>query len=107
MRQRLGLTSDAFGSRIARKLFLGYIIPLVVVIIAGLLLPVIIWSTLDRYRLDSELASDLNNRVSNFQHTATNVRDVTLRKDFASPALARKAVLEFLLLQSFRLKAGL
>ena len=35
---------------IARQIFLGYVLPLIVLLVAGLLIPVLLWGFAGRYR---------------------------------------------------------
>lgn len=51
-----------FGSRVARRLFLSYTIPLLVLMVAGLLVPLFVWTWLDGYRIAFENENELSQR---------------------------------------------
>ena len=71
-----------FGARVARRLFLSYTIPLLVLMVSGLLLPLFVWTWLDGFRIDSEIQTELSQRADAYRQSALQLeetRSVSLR----------------------------
>ena len=85
-------TRDAFGSRVARRLLLSYTIPLVVLVVAGLLLPLFLWIWLDQYRVDYENQADLVTRAAALRRAAMDT-DEALALPVDAAANVRRRVL--------------
>lgn len=58
---------------IARKIFLGYVLPLIVLLVAGLLVPVFLWGFAGRYRGEFAARKELASRVEVLMHAAADV----------------------------------
>jgi len=60
---------------IARKIMLGYVIPLVVLLVAGLLIPVFVWGYTARFRGEFAARRELVSRVSVLVHAGYDVAE--------------------------------
>ncbi len=58
---------------IARQIFLGYVLPLIVLLVAGLLIPVFLWSFAGRYRGEFSARKELASRVDVLTHAAEDI----------------------------------
>lgn len=58
---------------IARKIMLGYLVPLIVLLVAGLLIPVFVWAYTARYRGEYVARKELVSRVSVLVHAGSDV----------------------------------
>lgn len=62
-------------SRLAKRLMIGYAIPLCVVVIAGLLAPMYLWVSLERYRVEYDARLDFYTRCIGLRSAAIDYRD--------------------------------
>jgi PAS domain S-box-containing protein len=63
---------------IARQIFLGYVLPLIVLLVAGLLIPVLLWSFAGRYRGEFSARKELASRVDVLTHAAEDIAKAQL-----------------------------
>lgn len=71
------VTGPVFGTRIAQKIFLGFALPLAVLLVAGILVPVFLWFSLDRFREEHEARQLLVQRVDALTQAAQDVETAT------------------------------
>ena len=69
------LSRFATKKGIARKIMLGYVTPLLVLLVAGLLIPVFLWAFAARYRGEFAARKELVSRVSILVHAAQDIAD--------------------------------
>ena len=68
----------------------GYAIPLFVLVVAGLLVPMYLWVTLDRYRVTYDIHLDLYNRCLAMQDAMFDYRDVVFQRPQEPPNRVRR-----------------
>ena len=72
---------------IARQIFLGYVLPLIVLLVAGLLIPVLLWGFAGRYRGEFAARKELASRMEVLAHAAMDVAEAEANlKRFKDPA---------------------
>ena len=64
-----------FPRGIARQIVLGYVLPLIVLLVAGLLIPVFLWGFAGRYRGEFAAQKELASRVDVLMHAAQDVAE--------------------------------
>ncbi|MFM7321974.1 MAG: ATP-binding protein [Armatimonadota bacterium] len=80
------------GSPLTRRLLFGYTVPLVVLMVAGLALPVALWIWLDRYRVDFENQMVLTDRVASLRSAALDVQEKRLLAATTGAPARRRAL---------------
>ncbi len=78
------------SSRLARRLMFGYAIPLFVLVVAGLLVPMYLWVTLDRYRVTYDVHLDLHNRCLSMRSALLDYRDIVYQRVQEPPNRIRR-----------------
>ena len=78
------------SSRLARRLMFGYAIPLFVLVVAGLLVPMYLWVTLDRYRITYDVHLDLYNRCTSMRSAVLDYRDIVFQRALEPPNRVRR-----------------
>lgn len=78
------------SSRLARRLMFGYAIPLFVLVVAGLLVPMYLWVTLDRYRVTYDVHLDLSNRCVSMRSALFDYRDIVFQLPQDPPNRVRR-----------------
>ncbi|WP_309714182.1 ATP-binding protein [Armatimonas sp.] len=72
---------------IARQIFLGYVLPLIVLLVAGLLIPILLWGFAGRYRGEFAARKELASRMEVLAHAAMDVAEAEANlKRFKDPA---------------------
>ena len=65
-----------FEKRIAQKIYLGFVLPLAVLLVAGILVPIFVWFSLERFRTDYQDRQALLERAQALQKAVqTSVED--------------------------------
>lgn len=62
-----------FEKRIAQKIYLGFVLPLAVLLVAGILVPIFVWFSLDRFRADYQEREFLAVRADALRSAATSI----------------------------------
>ncbi|MFM7187907.1 MAG: histidine kinase dimerization/phospho-acceptor domain-containing protein, partial [Armatimonadota bacterium] len=78
------------SSRLARRLMFSYAIPLFVLVVAGLLVPMYLWVTLDRYRITYDVHLDLYNRCTSMRSAVMDYREIVFQRALEPPNRVRR-----------------
>ena len=68
----------------------GYAIPLFVLVVAGLLVPMYLWVTLDKYRITYDVHLDLYNRCVAMRSAVLDYRDIVFQRTSEPPGRSRR-----------------
>ena len=68
----------------------GYAIPLFVLVVAGLLVPMYLWVTLDRYRVTYDVHLELYNRCVSMRSAMLDYQDIALKRTQEPPNRVRR-----------------
>ena len=64
-----------FEKRIAQKIYLGFVLPLAVLLVAGILVPIFVWFSLDRFRADYQEREFLAARANALRSAAISIEE--------------------------------